>query len=213
MAAIHPFLAFFIALGVSFGSAIPFGPINLSVVNTTLRNDYKSGIIFSLAAALVEIVQSLVAMYCSRFMADFFMSSPFIKVAAFVLFMVIGLVFLLKKNKVKDESKSKSSKTANFFKGMFIALANPQTLPFWIFVLTYLETVQMIPINLSSPWSIIIAFMIGVSLGRFLGLSIFTVLSHHIRKKSDKITYAVNKGMGIFLIILGVIQGIQVFFM
>lgn len=213
MVAIHPFFAFFIAMGVSFGSAIPFGPINLSVIDTTIRNNLKCGVLFSLAAALVEIVQAMVALFCSVWVAEFFTKSPAIKVGAFVLFIVLGFVFLFKGKVKKKKETAPNSQVANFFKGALIAFANPQTLPFWIFVLTYLETVQMIPINASQPWSIIIAFAIGVSVGKFLGLLIFSLLSHRIGKKSTKITNVTNKAIGYFLIFIGVIQGIQAFFM
>lgn len=212
MAVVHPSIAFFIALGVSFGSAIPFGPINLSVIDTTIRNNVKCGVLFSLAAALVEILEALTAMYCSVWMAEFFEKSPYIKIGAFALFMILGFVFLLKGDASK-KNEAPSSQVANFFKGFFIALANPQTLPFWVFVLTYLETVQMIPINASQPWSIIVAFAVGVSVGKFLGLLLFTFLSHYISKKSKKITSVTNKVIGIFLIFVGIIQGIQAFFM
>ncbi len=214
MVAIYPFFAFFIALGVSFGSAIPFGPINLSVIDTTIRNNLKCGVLFSLAAALVEIVQAMIALFCSAWIADFFSKSPAIKVGAFILFIALGFFFLFKKDiKKKEDTPKGKSQIANFFKGALIALANPQTLPFWIFVLTYLETVQMIPINASQPWSIIIAFAIGVSVGKFLGLFLFSLLSHRISKKSNKITNVTNKVIGYFLIFIGVIQGIQAFFM
>jgi L-lysine exporter family protein LysE/ArgO len=214
MVAIHPFFAFFIALGLSFGSAIPFGPINLSVIDTTIRNNLKCGVLFSLAAALVEIVQVMVALFCSVWVAEFFTKSPAIKVGAFVLFIILGFVFLFKgKVEKKKVEPGSSSQVANFFKGALIALANPQTLPFWIFVLTYLETVQMIPINASQPWSIIIAFGVGVCVGKFLGLLGFSLLSHKIGKKSTKITKVTNKAIGYFLIVIGVIQGIQAFFM
>lgn len=215
MVAIHPFFAFFIALGVSFGSAIPFGPINLSVIDTTIRNNLKCGVLFSLAAALIEIVQVMVALFCSVWVAEFFTKSPAIKMGAFVLFIVLGFVFLFKAKKVKKQKVKPggNSQIANFFKGALIALANPQTLPFWIFILTYLETVQMIPINASQPWSIIIAFGVGVCVGKFLGLLGFSLLSHKIGKKSSKITKVTNKAIGYFLIAIGVIQGVQAFFM
>ncbi len=212
MAAVHPFIAFFIALSVSFGSAIPFGPINLSVVETTIRNNLKCGILFSAAAALVEIFQALIAMFFSVWLADFFEKSSYIKMGAFVLFIGLGLFFLLKRDNL-DKTTTVKSQVANFFKGFFIALANPQTLPFWVFVLTYLETVQMIPINADQPLSIIVSFAIGVSVGKFLGLLLFTFLSHRISKKSRKITSLTNKVIGIFLIFIGIVQGIQAFFM
>ncbi len=212
MVAIHPFFAFFIAVGVSFGSAIPFGPINLSVIDTTIRNNLKCGVLFSLAAALVEIVQVMVALFCSVWVAEFFTKSPAIKVGAFILFIVLGFFFLFK-GKVKKKKETPDSQVANFFKGALIALANPQTLPFWIFILTYLETVQMIPINANQPWSIIIAFGVGVCVGKFLGLLGFSLLSHRIGKKSTKITKVTNQAIGYFLIVIGVIQGIQAFFM
>ena len=212
MVIIHPFFAFFIAMGFSFGSAIPFGPVNLSVVDTTIRNNLRSGVLFSLAAAIVEFMLAMVALFCSVWLAEYITNSPAIKVGAFFLFIILGLVFLFK-GKVNKQKDTPDSQIANFLKGALIALANPQTIVFWILVLTYLETVQMIPMNASQPWSIIVAFAIGVTVGKFLGLSIFSLLSHRISKKSTKITSVTNKAMGYFLILIGIIQGVQAFFM
>ena len=59
--AVSTISVFFIALVASFGGTLPFGPINLSVVNTTINRSFKAALRFSTAAALVEILQALVA--------------------------------------------------------------------------------------------------------------------------------------------------------
>lgn len=208
--AISPLTAFAIGWIASFLGTLPFGPINLSVVNTTIKKSFKAGLGVALAAALIEIIQSFIAIHCSMVITHFLSESPFIKVLAIGLFIVLGLFFFFKKNKNQKVSTSKKKSDNSFIQGLAIALFNPQAIPFWIFVLTYLETSRMIHLSIQGEeLQSVIFFLIGVSIGKLCALILFGLLSKVISKKSTRITLMMNKIIGSILLVIGLVQAVQ----
>jgi len=63
----------FILIGFffSFLGSIPFGPVNLSMVDTTLNKGFKNGLHFATAASLVEILQATAALYLGIKMTEY----------------------------------------------------------------------------------------------------------------------------------------------
>ena len=202
-------LAFGVGWLASFLGTLPFGPINLSVVDTTINKSFQAAIWMSVAAALVEIGQSFVALHCNFFINSYLETSPVVKVAALILFLVLGIVFFLKKSKPQDEESAETKKGNSFIKGFFIALVNPQAIPFWIFVLAYLDSAQMIHLDTSLGIQIIIGFLLGVSVGKFSALLLFGILSRFIRNKTASLSLWMNKIIGSILILIAIIQGIN----
>ena len=49
-----PALVFLLSMLASIVGTLPFGPINLSVVDTTINRSWRAAFHFSVAAALVE---------------------------------------------------------------------------------------------------------------------------------------------------------------
>ena len=206
---LSPFAAFMAGLIASFLGTLPFGPINLSVVNTTIKKSFQAGLWFALAAAIIEIGQSFVAIHCSMLIIDFLQSSPWFTLAIALLFIVLGIAFLLKKNTQKVEEAPKKSNS--FLRGLFISIINIQAIPFWIFVLTYLETAQMIELNTNQQLNIILLFLLGVCIGKFLALLLFGLLSKVISQRSGFLNQWMNKIMGGIFIFIGLLQLVQLY--
>lgn len=59
---ISPVFVLLIGWLASFTGTLPLGPINLSVVEVTVNRSFRAAIWLSVAAALVEIFQSLLAL-------------------------------------------------------------------------------------------------------------------------------------------------------
>ena len=202
---------FFIGWLASFLGALPFGSINLSVVDTTIKKNLRAGLSFSIAAAVVEILQSFIAVHCNMAISHFFENSTWVPIAIIVLFLGIGLAFMLKKQKPQTPDTNNNKKNS-FLKGITIALLNPQALPFWIFVLAYLEKDQMIMITLHQGISFIFLFLLGVAIGKFSALAIFSLLSKYISQRSQFLSLWMNKIIGSVLILIGLAQAYQVVF-
>ena len=201
-----PFLVFSVALLISFLGTIPFGPINLSVVDTSINKSLKSALSFALAAAIVEIVQSFVALHCSQLIDAFLNESALTKILATILLFVLGLMFWLKKPKEKMNDAEHPKKKNDFFRGFLISILNPQAIPFWIFALSYLKMSQMIYLDTTMAILLVFAFLFGVALGKFLALLLFAIVGKQLKSKLGIINQLMNKIIGGILLGIGVVQ-------
>lgn len=202
---------FFITLLISFLGSLPFGPINLVMIDTTLKNSLRAGFWFSVAAALVEMGQSLVALHGTTWLNQSIQNSPWLKIAGFIIFSILGLLFLLKKDKDTTPTHHTASQRGFFVKGLIVALLNPQAIPFWIIILAYLQSAQISTVNSQSSTANILSFAVGASFGKLGALMLFGIMSQHIISRSSLIRNHINRIIGIILLLVGMFQGILAF--
>lgn len=191
----------------SFLGGVAFGPINLSVVDLTLKKSMRSARQFCLAAALVEIFQATIAILFGKLISRKIEEFPELKLLVIIFFVVLGLYFIFKQDKPKAEL-SKDGKRSNFLNGFIIAILNPQVIPYWIFVLAYLKSAQVLYLK---SWHLVI-FLVGVTIGKFLILSLYSYLSEYIRKHTANLNEYVSKAIGGILLVVGLAQAIKYFF-
>ncbi|MDX1943241.1 MAG: LysE family transporter [Saprospiraceae bacterium] len=197
----------FISWIVSFIGSLPFGPINLVMIDTTLKNSFRSGMSFAIAAAIVEMGQSLVALHGSVFINQVIVSGPWFKVFGFIIFLILGLAFFFKKNQ-EHSKKERRFQDNHFLKGFVVAFLNPQAIPFWVIMLAVLHSSQMMSVDAHSPWVLVIAFLVGAALGKLCALMLFGLLSQRIIYRMAIIRSNLNRIIGIILIAIGMFQGI-----
>jgi threonine/homoserine/homoserine lactone efflux protein len=191
----------------SFLGGVAFGPINLSVVELTLRKDMRSATRFIVAAAIVEIFQAYIAILFGKLIARSIEEIPEFKLLVIAFFFFLGFFFMLKKNKPEAEVKN-SKGGSTFVNGLIVAILNPQTIPYWVFVLAYLKSSDSIHLE---SWNFVL-FLIGVSGGKFIILSLYSYLSDYIKKRISNLDVYVSKGIGGLLLTIGLIQAINYFF-
>lgn len=199
---------FSIALIISFVGSLPFGPINLVMIDTTLKNSLRTSVWFAVAAAIVEMGQSFVALQGSSWMAHLIEHSPWIKMVGFLFFLIIGMLFFFKKTKGDTIEIADSKQQSFFFKGFLVAMLNPQAIPFWVIMLTLLPSTSLIRISSQSHTADILSFMMGASCGKLGALLLFGILSERIISRSALIRHHINRIIGIILISIGMFQGI-----
>jgi len=200
-------MQFLFGLLGSFLGGVAFGPINLSVVNITLKKNFASALRFSFAAALVELVQATIAIMFGKLISRKIEEFPELKLLVIAFFLFLGLYFIFKKDKPQAEI-SDTGKRSNFLNGLIVAVLNPQTIPYWIFVLAYLKSANVLYLK---SWHMVL-FLVGVSLGKFIVLGLYGYLSEHIKRHTVNINDYVSKAIGGLLVIVGLVQAIKYFF-
>lgn len=196
-----PLYYFLVALLTAFVATLPFGPINLTIVKTTVDHHRAAAIKASFGASMVETIQALIAIYfglfISRFLADH-TSVNLIIAAAF-----IGLAIYVY---VHDSHPSLANNNAidpAFIKrGMFVATINPQAIPFWVFA------VATISQNLGFDYvgGYLVVFLAGVFCGKMLALYGFVTASDYLKTHLDESSRAVNHLLAAVLFIIGLLQ-------
>lgn len=201
-----PLLTFFLALIIGYLGTMPFGPINLSVIDTAISRSFRSAFFFSLAAALVEIPQSLVALHFGLSVSRWIEESWIAKILAVLVFVGMGAMFFLKK---PTEEGKKPSDQGDFLRGFFIAVMNPQAIPFWVVVLAYLNTAQQLTFSTQMALRLILAFLLGVGFGKLFALLTYARLSQIIVARLSFVGLWMNKIIGSILIALGILHGLR----
>ncbi len=196
-----PLLYFLIALFASFVGTLPFGPINLAVVKTTVDYDQRRGTEISLAAALIEILQALVAISFGMLISSFLESNQPFRLLIATAFIVLAIFIATRKSKpsLNEETLEQES----FFKrGLLIAALNPQAIPFWIFAMAAIS--QYFIFEYSGIY--LLAFLTGVFLGKLLALYGFVGASAYLKTHLAECNALVNKVLAAVLMIIGLNQ-------
>lgn len=198
---------FIFGLFGSFLGGVAFGPINLSVVDLTLKKSVRSAIRFCIAAALVEVIQATIAILFGKMISRKIEEFPELKLLVIIFFVILGLYFIFKKDVPEAEIKT-DSKKSSFLNGFIVAIFNPQTIPYWIFVLAYLKSAQVLYLK---SWYLLI-FLAGVSIGKFIILSLYSYLSEYIKRHTVNLNDYVSKAIGGLLLAAGLVQAVKYFF-
>lgn len=184
-----------------FIGTIPFGPINLTVVKTTVDYDRRRGTELALAASIVEIFEALVAILFGMVISSFLESNLVIKLVIALVF--IGLSLFVFTRKSDPSLEAKNNEQQSFFrKGLLIAAVNPQAIPFWIFALAAISqyfVFEYVGIYL-------IGFLAGVFVGKLVALYGFVLASGYLKTHLQQSSQLVNRLLAAILLFIGLTQ-------
>ena len=190
----------------SFIGALPFGLVNLNVMDTTIRKSPKEGILMSIGATLVEMVHAFIAIQFAMLLTDSLESNPYLKGGVLALFLIIGLYFFFKQQSPDRPKRKLPFKVSDFSRGAFLSMINPQAIPFWLFVITYFSSHNMFDVH---P-EMFPEFLTGVGIGKILALLVFVYFSVFIEKKMGRVSEGMNKIIGSIFILLAALQAYQI---
>lgn len=196
-----PFLYFVVGLIACLIGTIPFGPINLTVVKTTVDHNAARGTEVAVAASFIEIVQALIATCFGMIISNFLEANLLIRSAIALAFIVLAGVIFTRKPKPQLQQDSAEEKSF-FMKGLVIAALNPQAVPFWIFALAAISqyfVFEYVGIHL-------VAFLIGVFCGKLIALYGFVVASTYLKSHLEQSSVLVNRVLASVLLFIGVSQ-------
>ena len=185
-----------------FIGTIPFGPINLAVVKTTVDHDRGSGIQVAFAASIIEVVQALIAISFGMLISSFLDSNVVIKFAlAFVFILLAAYIYT---RKPQPGAAKESSRSSSFFvNGLLIAALNPQAVPFWIFALATISQY----FSFQYDGIFLVGFLLGVFAGKLLALYGFVVASGYLKAHLSESSVLVNRLLAAILLFIGLSQG------
>ncbi len=199
-----------IPLTIGFAGSLTFGPINLCVVDTTVRYNLRAGLWFAAAASLVESGQAYLALFFGEYYPIFLKRHPWIHLVVLVFFVALGISFLRRSSSLGGH-EARAGTGKHFLQGLLIALMNPQGIPFWIFVLAYLSSARIFEINGDASRMGLALFLCGVMAGKLAALTLFSLLSNVINRRTAFLQQWTDKITGGILIALGILQAFQFF--
>jgi threonine/homoserine/homoserine lactone efflux protein len=198
----NPSLYFLVGMVSCFIGTIPFGPINLTVVKTTVDHDRRRGMEVALAASLIEVLEALVAICFGLVISSFLESNVIFKLLIALAFISLA-VFVFTRSSNPSLAQKNTPQRSYFKQGLLIAALNPQAIPFWIFALAaisqYFEF-EYVGIYLAG-------FLLGVFVGKFLALYGFVVASSYLKAHLQQSGELVNRLLAAILLFIGLTQG------
>ena len=179
--------------------ALPFGAVNLSVVDTTLKHGKMRAMQIALGAAFIEIIFALTAFISGSFIQKTFNKNPAFSLVIIFGLVILGLLFFFKKNK---EIQTKKYKLPGILNGIFLNLISIQVLLFWTIAIPLLSAKELIDFKTVS----VAIFIIGVFFGKIIVLRLYVYFSKKIVSQSVVLSKNINKIIGIVLLLSAVIQ-------
>jgi len=222
MADTHPILlaaltGFFFSL---MFSSIPFGPINLTILNEGAQRGFKWAMLIGLGAATMETIYCAFSFTGFSTLLDHGIVQAFMQLFSFVFILFLGFKFLLAKSvhvatklntaseKIETTIEQKFHPHSAFMNGFARVLGNLGVLLFWIVLAANLMARDWVD---ADSFSAKAACVGGVLLGTntwFILLSFGVSRSHG--RMGEKTLLRLQHFSGICLIIFGLIQGTHI---
>lgn len=181
--------------------ALPFGLVNLSVLDTSFRYGRKQAMKIAHGASMVEILFGMLALLAGSMIMNFTSQSRLARLLVIAIPGIAGIIFLLKKQK---DRKVDNQQNKGIVRGLFLNLVSIQVLMYWLIAMTYLNARQF-----TIEPRMFIFFGMGIWTGKMLVLWGYAVLSNYILSKSAAIASNMNRIIGGILLITAAMQFIR----
>lgn len=188
-----------LGMGTAIIGGLPFGLVNLTVLNATFDEGSRAAIKIAHGAALVEVLFGLTALLAGGIFASYIEGNKIIAYSTAGVLIAGGLFFILKK---QGSNNSRLSNFSGFLNGILLNLVSIQVFLYWILAITFLSSRELLHFNILS----ILLFVSGIWLGKMAVLWMYMILSHRYLSRSRIISKNINTLIGIVLFGLAFFQ-------
>ncbi|MBG16349.1 MAG: hypothetical protein CL853_08365 [Crocinitomicaceae bacterium] len=202
--------------GILFGLLLSFlfGPAFFILIDTSIKKGFKQALFLDIGILLSDVLYLFAAYLFAEKINAYLHENLFIKLAAGIAFIVLGIVYVLKKqagvsNKPtvsQNSEHQKKSYVGLIAKGIGLNAINPGVLIYWIAACTYAtETLELKDSSLFYYFTSTIITLFGVDL-------IKIYFASKLKSKLTVKTQAVLKNIiGIGLITFGILMFFKAF--
>jgi L-lysine exporter family protein LysE/ArgO len=201
--AIDYLIILLLGMGATIVGGLPFGLVNLTVLNVTFERGNSAAFRIAHGAALVEVVFGITALFAGGMLVRHIEGNVIVSYVTAGVLIIGGLFFVLKKQGKSDHRETGSS---GFLKGIFLNLVSLQVFLFWILAIAFLSSRELLQYDLVS----ILLFISGIWLGKMAVLWMYMSLSNRILSRSRIISKNINTIIGIVLFGLAFVQVLKI---
>ena len=196
---------FLLIMGMSAAivGGLPFGLVNLTVLNVTFEKGSRVAIKIAHGAAIVEVLFGLTALLAGGLLASYIEGNIIISYATAVVLIIGGVFFILKK---QGSNTTREAGSSGFLKGALLNLVSIQVFLFWILAIAFLSSRELLQYDILST----LLFVSGIWLGKMAVLWMYMNLSNRILSRSRIISKNINTIIGIVLFGLAFFQILKI---
>ena len=194
-----PPLIILLGIIIAIIGALPFGLVNLMVLDTAYNKGNRYAMNIAHGAAWIEVLYGLTAILVGKTINQFANENQFLNYLFLLLPGVVGLIFLIKKDTKNFTTKTK---TTGFLKGILLNIISIQVLLYWIIVITFLSSHQL----LIQKHIDILMFLLGIWIGKMTVLWFYTIMSRKIFSSWHFLSSNINRVIGSILLLTVLIQ-------
>jgi len=195
-----------ILLGIvlSFIGSIPFGTINVTVIETAILKGFRVAAWVVIGAAIIEFIQACVALLFSHFISQNPLTENILFWISIPIFIGLGIYYLRQKPSTRTpEELHGYAGGRGFLKGVIVSSLNVLAIPYWIFYGAYLSSLGWIDLE---DRSMILVFSSGVLIGTITILLVYARLGIYAKARFSKLTTYISPAVGYFFFALALIQ-------
>lgn len=183
--------------------AVPFGLVNLSVMDVAINQNVRKSMSIARGAAIVEVLFALITLLAGSVLSGYFNDNILVKYIILAVLIVSGIYFWFKQYNLTNKGDHESSN--GFLKGALLNLMSIQVLLFWLFAVTFLSVRNLFP----STFIQFSLFISGVWFAKMAVLRAYAILGKKVAEKSQLISQNMNRIIGSILIVVAFIQLIK----
>jgi threonine/homoserine/homoserine lactone efflux protein len=196
-------LMILLGMGAAILGALPFGLVNLTVLNVTFERGNRAALKIAHGAALVEVAFGLTALFAGGLLTRYLEGNVIVAYSTAAVLIIGGIYFVLKKQRNSDNAERDAS---GFFRGIMLNLISIQVFLFWILAIAFLSSRELLQYDILS----ILLFVSGIWLGKMAVLWMYMNLSNRILSRSRIISKNINTIIGMVLIGMAFIQFLKI---
>jgi threonine/homoserine/homoserine lactone efflux protein len=188
-----------IILGITL--ALLIGPTFFALIQTSIKNGFKSGIALAVGISLSDLVCVILAYLGASQLFDNPKNKIIMGIIGGIILIIFGMVNIFQRKPV--EEKEITIQAVNFpltaVKGFFINILNPFVIIFWV------GSVAIVSSKYGSPFKNMIAFFSGTLFTAFGTDVLKALIALKIKKLLNPVLLTtVNRLAGIILIVFGI---------
>ncbi|NJK96378.1 MAG: hypothetical protein HC905_17005 [Bacteroidales bacterium] len=194
--------ALLISIVVTIIGAIPFGLVNLTVLDISYRAGKPSALKIAHGATLVEIVFGITAVLAGSAIGKMFQDNVLVESLILIIPVAVALIFFFKRN---PAHQNRASAKRGFLNGALLNLVSFQVFLYWLFAMTYISTHWLPEIKISY----LLVFATGIWVGKMGVLYMYAYFSNTIFSRFGFIAKNVNRIIGCAILLSVLIQIIK----
>ncbi|WP_435050307.1 LysE family transporter [Formosa sp. S-31] len=189
---------------------IPPGLLNMTAAKISLKEGHTRGIVFSIGACVVVLIQTFIAVIFARYLTKHPDVVDVLQRVALVIFILISIYFFFVAKGDGDVTNRKApevrSKKSRFFQGMLMSALNMFPIPFQAYMSVTLASFGWLTFEQSD----IIAYVFGSATGSFVMLYVYMFFFDKIQGKTFTSQKNMNRIIGSITAIVAFVTLIHV---